>query len=109
MPQAACHPTRHSLDGVSRPPVPRRPMVRGGAVLLGVLWMAGSGCSSLALPRLMAPGSSEYQQRQAHQFDPYPDDSIGPRNDGPRPRDFIKPPPEPVRARWVEEPAQPGF
>jgi hypothetical protein len=41
------------------------------------------------------------EQRQAVQFDPYPDDDIGPKVDGGRPPGYGQQLPEAVRSRWV--------
>lgn len=91
----------------SIPPAARR-LTHGGRTLgwliVAATGLALSGCWNLSTPRLFNPGPVEYQRRQAHQFDPYPDDMVGPKNDGPRPRDFLKPPPDTVRARWLSQP-----
>jgi hypothetical protein len=65
-----------------------------------VLVSASGGCVSS--PRLFHPGSAAYQQQKAVRFDPYVDNDIGPAVVGARPRDYDKPPAEPVRAHWVK-------
>lgn len=73
------------------------------AILLAV------GCSPrTGVPRFQA-GTIDYQRRLAHQFDPYPDNTLGPKLDGSRPREYSAPPPEAQKARWVRaNPAQPA-
>ncbi len=69
---------------------------------------AVAGCSrQTGIPRLQA-GTLDYQRRLAHQFDPYPDNTLGPKIDGSRPREYSAPPPEAQKARWVRPaPGQP--
>ncbi len=72
-----------------------------GAALLGALLVALAGCQSLAWPHLFGNGPAEVQQRQAHQFDPYPDGDLGGGDTtGTRPLGYLNPPPEPQKARW---------
>ena len=59
-----------------------------------------AGCSSaVRKPRLRHPGPAAYQQYHATQFDPYPQNDVGPEILGGRPRTYMLPPPEVVRAR----------
>lgn len=65
------------------------------------------GCSPrMGVPRLEA-GPLDYQRRMAHQFDPYPDNTVGPKLDGSRPREYSAPPPEAQKARWVRSSPRP--
>ncbi len=70
-------------------------------VLLG----AGTvGCStSLGPSNLTNPGTAAFQQGKAQRFDPYPENEAGPELVGVRPPDYLVPPPEPKRARWIWE------
>jgi hypothetical protein len=73
-----------------------RPLVALLVVLVGML----AGCSpTLQKPRLMSPGPAEYQRANAIQFDPYPQNDMGPPIDGGRPPGYAKPPNEVERAR----------
>jgi hypothetical protein len=71
--------------------------VFGGLAAFSVLL---GGCASLTPPDIMHPGTTAHQRQQAQRFDPFPDDSIGPKMEGVRPRDFSDQAPEPSRARW---------
>jgi hypothetical protein len=64
-----------------------------------LLWLAPlvlAGCADIAVPRLLHPGSEEYQQTRAERFDPYPLPDWGPEIVGGRPLQYIKPAP------WAE-------
>lgn len=75
--------------------------MRKTGLLLGsmVLAVGVAGCSSLARPSWSHPGAAPAQQSRAEQFDPYPENEIGPPIEGARPRGFQQPPSETTRAR----------
>jgi len=74
-----------------------------GLVMLLLLGVFG-GCSpDVRKPRLIGPGPAWYQRANAEQFDPYPQNDMGPEIVGGRPLDFQKPPDEVVRARQESE------
>jgi hypothetical protein len=52
-------------------------------------------------PRIFRPETVEYQRSEAQQFDPYPQDELGPAIVGGRPPDFQDPPADPARGRWL--------
>jgi hypothetical protein len=62
-----------------------------------------SGCGWVPPPRLHSPGPAFFQRQQAAQFDPYPEEDVGPQVVGGRPQGFEEPPPEPLRARRVPQ------
>ena len=65
---------------------------------LGLLWQVG--CSStVRKPQLLHPGPAEYQRYNATQFDPYPQNDVGPEIVGGRPEGYMQPPNEIERAR----------
>ena len=72
-----------------------------GCILLALLFILPlAGCSrTVRKPQLCHPGTAGYQQYNAIQFDPYPQNDVGPEIDGGRPRAYMQPPPEVVRAR----------
>lgn len=76
-------------------------MGKVGSLLLAILLFGGAGCRSVSPPNWFHPGPAAYQQSTAERYDPYPENEIGPQIVGARPREFQKPPPEPVRARWL--------
>jgi hypothetical protein len=51
------------------------------------------GCADIAFPRLLHPGSEQYQQSRAEVFDPYPLPDVGPTIVGGRPLQYITPAP----------------
>ena len=61
-----------------------------------------AGCRSLAPPNFARPGTAQYQQSMAQQFDPYPENEAGPAVVGGRPRGYQKPAAEVLRARWLQ-------
>ncbi len=62
------------------------------------------GCSSaIRTPHLFHPGPAGHQQRNAVQFDPYPQIDMGPEVVGGRPRGYLLPPEEVERARQFSE------
>lgn len=66
------------------------------------------GCSStVRKPKLFHPGPASYQQYNATQFDPYPQNDMAPAIDGGRPITWSQPPSEVVRARQ-QQPWGPG-
>ena len=70
------------------------------ATLLWVSVLASAGCTNVAKPSLVYPGTANYQRLRADRFDPYPENDLGPEIVGSRPRDFEKPKDEVRRARW---------
>jgi hypothetical protein len=61
-----------------------------------LLWLAPlvlAGCADIAVPRILHPGSEEYQQSRAERFDPYPLPDVAPEIVGGRPLQYIKPAP----------------
>jgi hypothetical protein len=66
-----------------------------------LLLAMAAGCRSLAPPNFAQPGTAGQQQRQAVQYDPYPESGPGPEIVGARPPDYEKAPPEVLRARWL--------
>ena len=72
------------------------------SLLLATLVAVGvGGCQNLGRPNWFQPGTATQQRGQAEQFDPYPENELGPQIVGARPREFQKPPPETTRARWL--------
>lgn len=69
---------------------------------LACLACLSMGCRGQGRPPLFSPGPAQYQRQQAHHFDPYPDNEMGPAMADVRPRDFQKPSAEPTRGRWAE-------
>jgi len=58
------------------------------------------GCSAtVRKPQLAHPGPAGYQQNNAVQFDPYPQNDLGPEIVGGRPPGYMKPPSVVERAR----------
>lgn len=59
-----------------------------------------AACSpTIHRPRLLHPGPAGYQRAIAEDFDPYPQNDVGPEIVGGRPPDYQIPPDEVVRAR----------
>ena len=71
---------------------------------------SAAGCAdrnqSFGLPKLFA-GPSEIQRERATQFDPYPDQDMGPEVVGGRPLDYNRQIPEVERSRFTGGAAQP--
>jgi hypothetical protein len=67
-----------------------------------ILWiLAGmAGCSSLACPEWLHPGSEDDQLRRAKRYDPFPEADMGASTTNVRPRGFENPIAEPSQARW---------
>ncbi len=76
-------------------PQGRLPIIVGLMVTL----LAGGCSSTIRKPRLRSPGTAPVQRYNATQFDPYPQNDVGPAIVGGRPKDFQLPPDEVVRAR----------
>lgn len=70
-------------------------MIRPSALVCVVLPVL-TGCADFAAPRLLHPGSEEYQQTRAERFDPYPLPDVAPNIVGGRPLQYIQPAP------WAE-------
>ena len=76
----------------------------GGAV--GCAGRSPNQQATFGLPKLFA-GPSELQRERATQFDPYPDQDMGPEVVGGRPLDYNRRIPEVERSRFTGGPAQP--
>ena len=79
----------------------------GWWLLAAVVVLSSAGCRGMSGPNWFHPGSAQYQQARAHQFDPYPEVGSGPPVSGSRPQGFQTPPPEvqrvhqdQLRRRW---------
>lgn len=72
--------------------------------LAALLLLGTVGCGGMGRPRLAGPGPASYQRAQAEQFDPYPDNHLGPTIVGARPPGFEHPTPETPRAQWCPWP-----
>ena len=79
-------------------------------LLAAVLPVVLAGCRGLAPPSWFRPGTAEYKQAQAEQFDPYPENEPAPEIVGARPLEYEKPVAEvrrvqssfdPLRASWL--------
>jgi hypothetical protein len=69
-------------------------------ILGGVALASLTACSpTIRLPRLASPGTAAFQRANAEQFDPYPQNDMGPPIVGGRPREYQVPIPEVNRAR----------
>ena len=67
---------------------------------IGLLLTQLVACSStIRKPRLASPGTAPFQRHNAEQFDPYPQNDMGPEIVGGRPPDYAVPVPEVERAR----------
>lgn len=67
---------------------------------LGLLFVQMAACSStIRHPRLASPGTAGFQRHNAEQFDPYPQNDMGPEIVGGRPPDYAVQVPEVERAR----------
>ena len=76
-------------------------MKRSRSLMLGMsLLVTVAGCRSLAPPSFLQPGTAEYQQQRAQQFDPYPENDPGPAIVGARPLEYENARAEVQRARW---------
>ncbi len=74
--------------------------------------IALAGCSStVTRPNWLNPGPLNYQRSEAVQYDPYPDNTMGPTMAGVRPRDYEDPreprPPQRALAPLAMPPAAP--
>jgi hypothetical protein len=59
-----------------------------------------TACSpTIRMPRLESPGTAGFQRHNAEQFDPYPQNDMGPPIVGGRPPDYAVPRPAVERAR----------
>ena len=76
----------------------------GGAV--GCAGRSPNQQATFGLPKLFA-GPSELQRERATQFDPYPDQDMGPEVVGGRPLDYNRQIPEVERSRFTGGAAQP--
>ncbi len=74
--------------------------VNGRILLVLMLSLTLAACSrTVRKPQLFHPGPAGYQQFNATQFDPYPQNDMGPEIVGGRPISYQRPPSEVVRAR----------
>jgi hypothetical protein len=74
-------------------------MARGcWAVAVAVLMLVSAGCG-LSRPRWFFPGRVEQQQDRAVYYDPYPDQEVGPKVEGGRPREYQQQVPTAVRSQ----------
>jgi hypothetical protein len=74
-------------------------------LVLGMVVGGGiAGCQSVTPPNWLHPGTADFQQSQAQQFDPYPENEPGPKIVGARPLQYDKPPAE---VRRVQPPKDP--
>ena len=63
-----------------------------------------SACSpTIYRPTLLHPGPAYFQRNNAVQFDPYPQNDMGPEIVGGRPIGYMKPPDEVTRARQHQQ------
>lgn len=70
------------------------------ALAVGLL-LSLAGCNpSVAPPNLFNPGTMISQKQRAIQYDPYPDQDMGPRVEGGRPLDYDQQIPEVERSRF---------
>lgn len=70
-------------------------MIRRGALFVLALALL-VGCTNVARPRLLHPGTADTQQRRAEAFDPFPLPELGPPTEA-RPRGFLLPEPDTER------------
>jgi hypothetical protein len=69
-------------------------------IVISVLIVQLTACSStIRYPRLASPGTAGFQRHNAEQFDPYPQNDMGPPILGGRPPDYSVQVPEVERAR----------
>ena len=69
-------------------------------LILAALGAPLVACSSaVRQPRLLHPGPASFQRYNATQFDPYPQNDMGPEMVGARPPDYALPPDEVKRSR----------
>ena len=80
-------------------------LVALGTAVAGV----AAGCRGMAPPNWFHPGPAEYQQSQAQQFDPYPENEPGPQIVGARPLEYDKPPAEDLRVQPPRDHLRPGW
>ena len=81
------------------------------ALLLLLSLMASAGCVRIAGPDFFHPGPTDYQQKRAERFDPYPDVMAGPPVESARPREYQSPMPDVKRSQTNPQLDQPvvGF
>ena len=58
------------------------------------------GCANIAPLNWSSPGTARHQQLVAEQYDPYPENDVGTPLVGGRPRGYMYPAAETLRARW---------
>ena len=69
-------------------------------LIYSALLLQLASCSpTIHRPRLLHPGPAGYQRAIAEDFDPYPQNDVGPKIVGGRPLDYQIPPDEVARAR----------
>jgi hypothetical protein len=76
-----------------------------------LLVIASTGCTRIAGPNFFHPGPTDYQQKRAERFDPYPDVMAGPAVESVRPREYQNPMPDVKRSQTNPQLLQPvvGF
>jgi hypothetical protein len=91
---------------------PRCPRWRIGLALAALVITVGCNTPAgmawrqrIVPPRIFRSETVEYQRSEAQQFDPYPQDELGPSVVGGRPPDFQEPPADPSRGRWMRWPS----
>jgi hypothetical protein len=77
----------------------------GAAVFTVPLLVALAGCSDIAGPDWLTPGTARTQRTRAQRFDPYPDSTVLHDDGSARPRDYLNPPPEADRSIRSVSPA----
>ena len=69
-------------------------------ILLATTTMIVAGCANITPPNWYCPGTARQQQLKAERYDPYPENDTGTPVVGGRPRGYMNPPAETLRARW---------
>lgn len=67
-----------------------------------LLAVAAAGCKTTAKPNWFDPGTAKEQKARAIVHDPYPENDVGPRIEGVRPREYDRPLSEVDRARLLQ-------
>jgi len=71
-----------------------------GLLLTAVVAFGLAGCGHVRWPRLVGPGPIAVQRYEALEYDPYPENDLGPPVVGVRPPGYEEPMPEPARSRF---------
>jgi len=83
----------------STEPTSMRHKFTTGLVIVSLLLPLAACSPTVRKPRLRSPGPAWYQRANAEEFDPYPQNDMGPEIVGGRPRGFQKPRSEVERSR----------